>query len=466
MMKNLYRLFILAFLGMTLQVHAVLDIKIGQGIEQELPIAIVPFGWSQAATHAPLDLAAIISDDLTRSGRFAVMEGIDLPQRTHEFESVNFNDWRLLGMENLLIGNLSRTDAGAYEVEFRLIDIYKGTQIAGFSIPTPKNKLRRTAHEISDIIFETLTGIRGAFTTRVAYITVRNTGAGKKAYALQIADADGYNPRVLLASPQPLLSPAWSPDGKKLAYVSFERKEPAVYVQDVSSGARQRVATTRGVNGDPAWSPDGKRLALTLTRDGNPEIYILNLTDNTLQRITHHSATDSEPAWSPDGKRLVFTSDRDGGPQIYQIRIGQETPERLTVHKGRHSSAIFSPDGNSIALIYGRHGDSRVALLDLRDGSLNVLTESHLDKSPNFAPNGSMIIYATDGPRGSILSAVSSDGRMHQRLALHDGEVREAAWGSMAGSIVKTRPENPHNLKGHRREARRFLFPGGNDLES
>ena len=429
MKKIFYRLSLLALLGITLPSHAVLDIRITQGVEQALPIAVVPFGWSQAAHVAPLDLASIISGDLARSGRFAVMEEKDLPQKPYDFQSINFNDWRLLGMENLLIGQLILTNTGEYEVEFRLVDIYKGTQIAGFRIPSAKDKLRRTAHGISDIVFEKLIGVRGAFDTRIAYITVKDAGGGAKAYTLQIADADGYNPQILLESSEPLLSPNWSPDGNKIAYVSFEGRNSAVYVQDIVTGAREKVASNQGINSAPSWSPDGSRLALTLSKDGNTEIYILHLSSKLLQRLTNDAAIDTEPDWSSEGDRLVFTSDRGGGPQIYEIDARGGEPRRLSFEGPYNARPIYSPDNKSIALVHGDNGIYRIALLDLGSGYLTVLTESRLDESPSFAPNGSMIIYSTTGVRGSVLAAVSSDGRIQQRLAVQEGEVREPAWG-------------------------------------
>jgi TolB protein len=429
MMKILLKMILFTLLGTTFKAHAVLEIRITQGIEQSLPIAVVPFGWSQAAQVAPLDLASIITGDLVRSGRFAVMDEQDLPQKPHEFQMINFNDWRLLGMENLLIGQLVLTDSGDYEVEFRLVDVYKGEQIAGFRIPTTKNKLRRTAHEISDIVFEKLIGVRGAFATRIAYITVKTAAEGKKIHTLQVADADGYNPQILLESTQPLMSPNWSRDGNKLAYVSFEGRNSAVYVQEITTGFREKVAANQGINSAPSWSPDGTRLAMTLSKDGNTEIYILHLSSKLLQRVTTNPAIDTEPTWSSDGDKLAFTSDRGGSPQIYEVSVSGGRPQRLTFDGPYNARPVYSPDGKSMALVHGDKGIYRIALLDIQDGFLNILTESRLDESPSFAPNGGMIIYATTGVRGSVLAAVSSDGRIHQRLALQEGEVREPAWG-------------------------------------
>ncbi|MFT5396380.1 MAG: TolB protein, partial [Gammaproteobacteria bacterium] len=291
---------------------APLRIVIEGGVDNPLPIAIVPFSWSQADSVAPIDLTSVIHGDLKRSGRFDVMDEQDLPQRPTEFDAINFNDWRKLGMENILIGNINLNEAGDYDVSFRLIDVYRGKQIAGFRIPAKSNLLRRVAHQISDIIFEKLTGTPGAFDTRVAYITVKKAN-DKKIHTLQIADADGYNAQILLQSPEPLLSPAWSPDGKKLAYVSFEGRNSAIYVQDILSGKRERVSAYEGINSAPSWSPEGSRLAMTLSKDGNTEIYIMSLHSKTLKRMTKHGGIDTEPSWSPDGRKLAFTSDRSGG---------------------------------------------------------------------------------------------------------------------------------------------------------
>jgi TolB protein len=405
-----------------------LEIVIDRGIENTLPIAIIPFGWESTAM-APVNLALTVSNDLARSGRFSTMPAQDLPQRPNQFQQINFSDWRLLGMENLVIGNLKPTADGNYEIEFRLIDVYKEEQIAGFRIPASTSQLRRTAHRISDIIFEKLTGIRGAFDTRIAYVTVTKQESGK-IYNLQIADADGFSPQVLLASDEPLLSPAWSPDGRQLAYVSFESRNSSVYVQDIQTGQRIQIAANPGINSAPAWSPDGSRLAVTLSKDGDPEIYIIHVASRTLQRITRHKAIDTEPNWSPDGEKIAFTSDRGGTPQIYEISVLGGKPRRLTFTGNYNARPRYSPDGSSLAMVHIPGGGAyRIAVMDLNSSYLNVLTESNLDESPSYAPNGSMIIYATTGRRGSELAAVSVDGSVHQRLALQVGEVREPAWG-------------------------------------
>ena len=428
--KYIYTSFLIFIAALFLNNKAyAIEIIIDKGVEKPIPVAIVPFGWSQAAALPPIDIAQVISNDLVRSGRFSSMEEKDMPQRPTNFDGVNFRDWRLLGMENLLIGNLVQNSQGDYDVEFRLIDIYKEKQIAGFRIPSTQLQLRRTAHEISDIIYEKLIGVRGAFATRIIYVTVNKNKDGTKRFSLQISDADGYNPQILLESNEPIMSPAWSPDGRSLAYVSFEEKNSAVYIQDIQSGVRQKVASNRGINSAPAWSPDGSRLALTLSKDGNPEVYIFHIASKTLNRITENAAIDTEPTWSRDGKMLAFTSDRGGNPQIYEVPVEGGQPKRISFNGNYNAGAEYSPDNKTIAVINGENGAYRIGLLNRANGQVTLLTDTRQDESPSFAPNGHIIIYTTTGARGNALAAISVDGSVHQRLALQDGEVREPAWG-------------------------------------
>lgn len=420
---------VLALLAcLDIQAQDTLEIVIDEGIENALPIAVVPFAWGQDALE-PVDVALVIANDLSRSGRFAPMAERDMPQRPSQFQQINFADWRLLGMESLVIGSLRQINPGIYEVEFRLINTYNGQQLAGYRVSSPLNQLRRTAHRISDIIFERLTGVRGAFDTRIAYVTVRDTGPETRQFNLMIADADGFNPQVLLSSPEPLLSPAWSPDGRRIAYVSFEDRNSAIYVQDIRTGNRNRVAANEGINSAPAWSPDGTRLAMTLSRGGNPDVYIMHLASGSTQQLTFNRAIDTEPVWSPDGNKIAFTSDRGGGPQIYEVSALGGEARRLTFEGSYNARPRYSPGGDQITHVSQRNGGYRIALLDLQDGFSTLLTSATLDESPSFAPNGSMIIYATMTGRGSELAAVSADGSVHQRLALQGGEVREPAWG-------------------------------------
>lgn len=407
--------------------HAI-DITIEQGIENPIPIAIIPFGWG-GSPPPPVALSDIIVRDLERSARFKAMPTQDMPQRPIELQHINFNDWRLLGMENLVIGALTKTASDQYNIEFRLIDIYKNKQVVGFRLSSDTAGLRKTAHEISDIIYEKLLGVRGAFATQIAYIAVNNRN-GIKGYALHIADADGRNSRVLLESNRPLMSPSWSPDGSKMAYVSFENQNSEVFIQHLETGQRYKVLADHFASSAPAWSPNGLHLALTLYTDGNAEIYTVDLKSGNLTRLTKNRAIDTEPNWSIDGKKLAFTSDRGGNPQIYQIDISAPNkPKRLTFQGNYNARPRYSADGNSIAMVTSEKGNYRIAILDLRNGFFDILTQARLDESPSFAPNDHMIIYTTNKPGGSLLAAVSADGQIHQRLTLEGSDIREPAWG-------------------------------------
>ncbi len=428
MMKRVFRQLVAMLLAMLMMAdaQAVLTIKITRGVERAQPIAIVPFA---APDSLPQALDEVVSTDLGSSGRFSTMPLKDMPSQPHEFSEINFKDWRLLGMENLVVGRVASLPDGSYEVQFRLIDVFKGVQLAGYKIPVDGHNLRLAAHRISDLVYEKLTGERGAFSTRIAYITVDKDTAGKKRYALQVADADGHNAGTLLTSPQPLMSPAWSPDGQRLAYVSFEGHNSAIWVQDVRSGKRERLVHGPGLNSAPAWSPDGKYLAMTLSRDGNAEIYILHLAGGRLQRLTHNPAIDTEPSWSVDGQSIAFTSDRGGRPQIYVREVLGGRDRRITFEGRYNARPEYSPDGQRLALVHQTDSGFHIAVKDLKTGALTVLTDTRLDESPSFAPNGQMIIYATTGSRGAELATVSVDGSVRQRLAVQQGEVREPAWG-------------------------------------
>jgi TolB protein len=407
--------------------EARLTIEISEGIEGAMPIAVVPFaGEASYNDH----IAQIVSADLARSGRFAPLPSDRLPARPHDGNGINFAAWRAAGVENLLVGRMQPA-GDSLLVQFQLFDVLRGVQLTGYSIPTTAARLRRVAHQISDIVYEKLTGQRGAFNTHVAYITVEQR-ANERTFRLAVADADAYNEQVILSSSEPLMSPAWSPDGRRLAYVSFEQGRSEVYVQDISSGQREVVARFKGLNSAPSWSPDGSRLALTLSRDGNPEVYILDLSSRALTRVTFSHAIDTEPAFAPDGRSLVFTSDRGGKPQIYQVVLSgyrpQGRPRRLTFEGDYNARASYSADGRRLVMVTGEGNRFRIAVQELESGTQRVLTDSRLDESPSFAPNGSMIIFATERSNRGILEAVSVDGRAHQRLGTSQGGVREPAW--------------------------------------
>lgn len=403
--------------------YAALTIEITEGVESAVPIAVVPF----ASETAPVNIAAIVNADLERSGYFKMMAEQSMPARPSKGAEVNFKEWQALGQSYMVIGQV--IDAGGqYNVQFQLLDTYKSAQLLGYRMVSSSADLRRTAHHISDLIFEKLTGKKGVFSGRIAYITTTDLGNKQQSHRLQVADADGFNPQTIASSVEPLMSPSWSPDGKKVAYVSFERKSAAIYVQTLATGERVRVAEFPGINGAPAWSPDGTRLALTLSKDGSPDIYVLNLSTRALTKLTKSFAIDTEPSWSPDGSSIVFTSDRGGKPQIYMVPSQGGQEKRLTFSGNYNARASFSPDGRSLVMVHGNGNDYRIAVMDMATRSLNVLTGGRADESPSFAPNGAMILYASKKGRTGFLSAVSLDGKMQQKLVFNSGEVREPSW--------------------------------------
>lgn len=405
--------------------QAVLTIEINKGVEGAVPVAVVPFGG--AAQGLPEDVSAIIAADLQRSGRFAPLPPTDMLSRPTDAAQVNFRDWRVLGMDSLVIGAIDPTGPDTYNIRFQVFDVLRGGQLIGFTVPAKRGQLRRVAHQIADQIYEALTGERGAFNTLIAYVTTNGSGNNKQ-YELQIADSDGYGPRTVVRTKQPLMSPAWAPDASRIAYVSFEKRRAEIYVQDLRSGTRSKLASFPGINGAPSWSPDGSRLALTLSRDGNPEIYVLRVADGSLTRITQSPSIDTEPSWTPDGQSLVFTSDRAGGPQLYQVSAGGGQAQRLTFEGNYNASADYSADGRRIALVHRDSGGNyRIAVYDLASRGLRVVSEGRLDESPSLAPNGRMVIYASSTGRG-VLATSSVDGRAGQKLTFNEGDVREPAW--------------------------------------
>jgi len=431
--KQRFLIWLLLWLCLLPGAQAELNIEITQGVDGALPVAIIPFGWESpvitgaAPVPAPLNIAEIVSADLFRSGRFTPLSEKDLLARPTRAADINFKNWRILGTENLVVGRMRPTGPGNYIVEFQLFNVFTGEQLAGYSIPSTEDRLRHTAHRISDLIYEKLTGQRGAFATKVAYVVADNT-SGIINYTLRVADADGFDPQVIVTSDEPIMSPAWSPDAKRIAYVSFESGRSAIYVQDINTGLREIVSNAPGMNQAPAWSPDGTRLAISREDRGNPDIYILNLASGGLHQLTRSYAIDTEPNWSPDGKSIIFTSDRGGNPQIYQISATGTRPQRLTFEGKNNGRASYTRDGRHITLVTSDKSRDQIATLEVESGLFRVLTKGALDESPSFAPNGSMIIYATEGQGQGILAAVSTDGRVHQRLALQEGDVREPAW--------------------------------------
>lgn len=433
MMRNFPAIIILILLALP-SAHAALTIDITQGVEGALPVAVVPFGWKGASKQAPQDIAGIVAADLRRSGRLAPVARENLVGRPTNGQQVNYTAWRALGVDNIVVGHVQALPDGTYEVQFQLLDMFKAEQLIGYKIRSRRSGLRRTAHQISDLIYKALMGVAGAFDTHICYVTMTTHPGGAKVYQLAIADSDGYNEKIILESRQPLMSPNWSPNGLQLAYVSFSRGRSEIYIQSILTGQAQRIASYKGINGAPSWSPDGKKIAMTLSKDGNAEIYIYDLSQRSLQRITYNQAIDTEATWMPDGSALIFTSDRGRGPQLYKVDIGvrgaKGRPQRLTYEGGYNARASVSPDGKLVAMVHRTERSYRISVLELETGYLRVLTESQLDESPSFAPNGSMIIYATEYNQRGVLAIVSVDGRARQRLQLESGDVREPAWSN------------------------------------
>lgn len=405
-----------------------LRIEITQGVSSAQPIVIVPFSSAQVVGGLPVDIAQVVSDDLARSGRFKPLPRMDMLNKPSSADQVNFRNWRSLGQDNLVIGSVTPNANGTLTVQFQLFDVYKGEQLTGFSIPATRSGLRGVAHRISDLIYEKLTGQKGAFSTRMAYVTSMPGVNGKQEYKIQVADADGYGTKTIVTSSEPLMSPAWSPRGDKISYVSYEGRRSSIYTQTLRTGQREKLRSFKGINGAPSWSPDGSQLALTLSKDGSADIYIYNVITRSFRRLTRSYAIDTEPDWSPDGRQIIFTSDRGGKPQIYQISVNGGQAGRVTFEGSYNARASYSPDGKNIVMVHRVNGQYRIATMDIKTGFTNILTNGELDESPSYAPNGSMILYSTNDGLKSILAAVSSDGKVRQKLRLQGGEVREPSW--------------------------------------
>lgn len=402
-------------------------IIIDQGYDNQTKIAIVPFGTADSATSA--GIADIVAFDLARSGQFDALPSENMLSFPTLPKEVFFRDWRILGTEYVVIGRLAREFNGDLSVTYHLFDVFNERELATSRITAGPSKLRDIAHKVSDDVFEKITGIRGAFSTKILYVLAQNVATTYARFKLEIADSDGARARTLFDSPEPILSASWAPDARRIAYVSFETGRSAVVIQDLFTGARERVAEFKGLNGAPVFSPDGNRLALVLSRDGNPEIYIKDLRTDQLRRITRRaSSIDTEPIWTPDGSKLIFTSNRGGRPQIYQIDLTNSMVDRLTFVGDYNARARLLPDGKHLIYVHRRAGIYHIAWQDLERDDIRVLTETSLDESPSIAPNGTMLIYATQDRGRGILAVVSIDGRVKYRLPSADGDVREPAW--------------------------------------
>lgn len=405
-----------------------LTLQIVNGVPSAIPIAVVPFG-QQAGPPPATDIADVVRMDLDRCGKFRSLPRGEIVETPTTGAEIKFPTWQQLKQDYIVVGRTSEVGNGALRADFELWDVNKQQRLLGLSITGQGSDLRRVAHQIADQIYQKIIGVPGAFDTRIAYVTAVGTGQNTQ-YSLIIADSDGYNPQTVVRSREPLLSPAWSPDGSKIAYVSFEHGDSAIYMQDVTTGARRLLSAKKGINGAPKFSPDGRRLAMSLSFEGNPEIYVMDLGSGALTRLTHSLSIDTEPDWMPDGNSLVFTSDRSGKPQLYQISASGGAPTRLTFQGQYNADASISYDGSKIAMVQGNGNVYRIAIMDKSlGGQVKFVSPGSLDESPSFAPNASMLLYAsTEGSHG-VLYAVSADGRVRQRLVLSDGDVREPAWG-------------------------------------
>lgn len=423
MKKSLIVLWLMLF---SWGVRAQLVVEVNQGIDTPTAVAVVPFAQSDAAYNE--DVAAIVAADLDRSGFFKLMQRSNMLATPSQGDQVFFRDWRLSGNDYLLIGRLQSLPQGQVNATVELYDVLKERRIWGETVSGRRDGLRDVAHYIADQVFEQLTGVKGAFATRIVYVSAEQRGASQYRYRLRLADADGARAQTILESNEPILSPAWSLDGSKLAYVSFESSRPSIYIQHLSSGQRQRIQSFPGLNGAPAWSPDGNQLALVLSKDGNPEIYTLDLNSGTLTRMTNHYGIDTEPTWSADGRSILFTSDRGGLPQIYALDLASRQTKRLTFEGKYNSRGRLTQDGRFLTMVHQDDTGFHIAVQDLKTGRLDILTDSALDESPTIAPNGSMILYATKKQGKGVLAGVSLDGRIHFTMPDKQGDAREPAW--------------------------------------
>jgi TolB protein len=422
-----YRLIALLALFVAHTAVAQVTIEIDRGYDNPKKIAIVPFAFD-ANLQGVENPAGIVGFDLARSGQFAPVGSenmLSLPSQPNE---VFFRDWRILGVEYLVIGRAEQGLDGKVGVNYYLFDVLNERQLISERLRGDRNSMRDMAHMVSDTVYEKITGVRGAFSTKILYVLASNLGTPGVRFKLETADVDGERPRTLLESREPILSASWSPDAKRIAYVSFEKGKPAIFMQEIATARRTLLTDFPGLNSAPAFSPDGRRLALVLSRDGNPEIYTMDLDTGALVRITRHHAIDTEPSWTSDGRSLIFTSDRGGKPQIYKVELATGLTERVTFEGDYNARARLLPDGKHIVFVHRQNGIFHIALLDMERDRMMILTETSLDESPSVAPNGTMLIYATQDRGRGILAVVSIDGRVKYRLPSSAGDVREPDW--------------------------------------
>ena len=417
MIKRLFCCLLLCLPGLAVQAQFRVEVS-GVGLTQ-LPIAVSAFRGDDAS---PQKIGAIVLADLERSGQFRSVDaaGAAIDEGTRPDVSL----WRQKGADSLVAGSVTRLADGRFDVRFRLWDVVRGQDMGGQSYAVTQADLRLAAHRIADVIYEKLTGEKGVFSTRIAYITKSSSR-----YNLWVADADGENAQSALASPEPIISPAWSPNGSQLAYVSFESRKPVVYSHDVSNGKRRLIANFRGSNSAPAWAPDGRTLAVTLSRDGGSQLYTIDAAGGEPKRLAQSGSIDTEPAYSPDGKSIYFVSDRGGAPQIYRMGTTGANIERVTFSGNYNISPALSPDGRWLAYISRVNGAFKLHVMELASGVVTMITDTVADESPSFSPNSRLVVYATSVQGREALMTTTVDGKIKARLSGQGGDIREPDWG-------------------------------------
>ncbi|WP_430523438.1 Tol-Pal system beta propeller repeat protein TolB [Pseudomonas sediminis] len=404
------------------------NILVTSGADRAIPIAVVPFGW-QGGSVLPEDMSQIIGNDLRNSGYFEPIPRQNMISLPAQASEVMYRDWKALGAQYVLVGNIV-PNGGRLQVQYALFNVNTEQQIMTGNVGGGTDQMRDMAHHIADQSFEKLTGVKGAFSTRLLYVTAERMGTNNTRYTLQRSDYDGARAVTLLQSREPILSPSFAPDGRRIAYVSFEQRRPRIFVQHIDTGRREQITNFEGLNGAPAWSPDGNRLAFVLSRDGNPEIYVMDMGSRQMRRITNHYAIDTEPFWGKDGQTLYFTSDRAGRPQIYKTNINSGAVERVTFVGNYNANPKLSADEKTLVMIHRQDGFTvfKVAAQDLETNRLRILSDTSLDESPTVAPNGTMLIYATRQQGRGVLMLASTNGRVRLPLPTAQGEVREPSW--------------------------------------